>query len=299
MKWEKSGHIFCSSGQYPWMVSHAANPFAEPISESIWRIYFTCRDEQQRSHISWLELDINSQEVVRIAQKPLLSPGAPGTFDDSGTALGWAITIGGHKLFYYLGWNLSVTVPWRNSIGLAKWNKDTDELDRVSLAPLLDRHHVDPFSISYPCVLFDRGRYKMWYGSNLSWGSQVHSMKHVIKYAESSDGYHWERHGTIAVGLEGAQYALSKPCVIADGDTYRMWYSYRGDSYRLGYAESPDGISWTRRDSEIGIDVSDAGWDSEMLCYAHVFKHKDECFMLYNGNGYGRTGFGLARLYKG
>ena len=73
-----------------------------------------------------------------------------------------------------------------------------------------------------------------------------------------------------------------------------MWYSYRGEKYRIGYAESEDGIVWTRKDNESGIGVSSEGWDSEMIDYPVVFKHKDDVYMLYCGNGYGKTGFGLA-----
>jgi hypothetical protein len=79
-----------------------------------------------------------------------------------------------------------------------------------------------------------------------------------------------------------------------------MWYSYRAqkniDTYRIGYAESNDGISWVRKDEEIGIDVSNEGWDSEMICYPYIFDHNGKRYMLYNGNGYGKTGFGLAVL---
>ena len=75
-----------------------------------------------------------------------------------------------------------------------------------------------------------------------------------------------------------------------------MWYCYRGgeNTYRAGYAESSDAVSWTRKDSLAGIDVSDSGWDSEMICYPCVFSHKGLKYMLYNGNSYGGTGCGLA-----
>jgi len=75
-----------------------------------------------------------------------------------------------------------------------------------------------------------------------------------------------------------------------------MWYSYRGTSYRIGYAESDDGRAWRRQDGLAGIDVSADGWDSEMIEYPFVFLHRGQHFMLYNGNDYGRTGFGLAVL---
>jgi hypothetical protein len=92
---------------------------------------------------------------------------------------------------------------------------------------------------------------------------------------------------------------MSKPCVIQENNMYKMWYSYRGQSYRIGYAESDDGIHWIRTDEKVGIDVSDSGWDSEMIEYPCVFDHKGERYMLYNGNGYGKTGFGLAILTDG
>ena len=77
-----------------------------------------------------------------------------------------------------------------------------------------------------------------------------------------------------------------------------MWYSFKDPAigYRMGYAESNDGIKWTRMDNEVGIDVSKKGWDSEMIQYPYVFNHKNNKYMLYNGNGYGENGAGLAIL---
>ncbi len=40
------------------------------------------------------------------------------------------------------------------------------------------------------------------------------------------------------------------------------------------------------------------GWDSEMIDYPFDFDHKGHRYMLYNGNGYGKTGFWLAVLEK-
>jgi hypothetical protein len=75
-----------------------------------------------------------------------------------------------------------------------------------------------------------------------------------------------------------------------------MWYACRGETYRIGYAESADGLSWKRHDAQAGIDVSEEGWDSEMIAYPWVFDHGGRRYMLYNGNGYGETGIGLAVL---
>jgi hypothetical protein len=126
-------------------------------------------------------------------------------------------------------------------------------------------------------------------------------MLHAVKYAESADGIHWRRTGEVCVGLKmEEEVAVSRPCVTLENDGYRMWYSYRlkknGSAYRIGYAESKDGVHWVRKDTESGISVSSDGWDSDSACYPSVFSHGDRKYMLYNGNGYGVTGFGLAVL---
>lgn len=137
----------------------------------------------------------------------------------------------------------------------------------------------------------------MWYGSNLKWGDRQEDMDHLLKYAESDDGVHWKPTGEISVEFKyPGEYAMSRPSVIKEGGIYKMWYSYRGVAYRIGYAESGDGIHFERMDDLAGIDVSSEGWDSESVEYPHVFDHKGQRFLLYNGNRYGLTGIGLAVL---
>jgi len=36
-----------------------------------------------------------------------------------------------------------------------------------------------------------------------------------------------------------------------------------------------------------------------MIEYPYVFYHKEKRYMLYNGNGFGKTGFGLAVFSEG
>ena len=116
-------------------------------------------------------------------------------------------------------------------------------------------------------------------------------------FAESNDGINWSRDGLVAIDYANdKEYAISRPSVIYENGIWKMWYSYRGDRYSIGYAESYDGKKWERLDHQVGIAVSSSGWDSEMVEYPFVFDHKGQRYMLYNGNGYGKTGFGLAVL---
>ena len=75
-----------------------------------------------------------------------------------------------------------------------------------------------------------------------------------------------------------------------------MWYSYSIDKYRIGYAESLDGIKWERKDEQVGITVSEFGWDSESIEHCYVFNHLNSKYMLYSGNDFGKSGFGIANL---
>ena len=134
---------------------------------------------------------------------------------------------------------------------------------------------------------------------HLAWGAREESMQHVIKYAESSDGMRWERHGHVAIPLHASgEFAVARPCVLHDDGRYRMWYSRRTPDYRMGYAESRDGLAWTRRDSDAGLAPSPGSWDGQSVEYACVFDADGERWMLYNGDDYGRAGFGLAMLVR-
>ena len=299
-KWKKLGLIFSPQVHSPWMISHSSNPTALQLKDSVYRIYFGCRDKSDRGSIASFDLDLNSlqdpDKPQNLSQKPVLGPGTTGGFDDSGLSMGAAVeNEDGSRFLYYIGWNLGVTVPWRNSIGLAVAQPGEETFERFSRAPLLDRSDEDPYSMSYPWILkVESDKWLMYYGSNLSWGKTEKDMQHVLKVATSSDGIVWKRDRHTAVGLQGDEVGLSRPCVIKDKDMFRMWYSYRAGAYKIGYAESSDGLNWTRMDDKVGIDVSSEGWDSKSISYACVFDYAGKRYMLYNGNDYGRSGIGLA-----
>lgn len=298
MSWVKKGLLLAAPRHLGWLTTHAALPVAEPVDAHRIRIYFSGRDEQNRSHPGSVELDLGGDPTVLAAShEPLLPLGEPGTFDDAGVMPSWVTTHAGVKYLYYVGWNLGVSVPFRYAIGLAVSLDGGRTFVKQSAGPLLDRSIHDPCFAASPCVLVDDALWRMWYVSCVEWQRVDGKLRHRyhIKYAESADGVSWRRDGTVSIDFQGPhEYALSRPCVIKDRDRYRMWFSHRGPSYRMGYAESADGIRWNRRDDQAGIDVSPSGWDSEMICYPFVFDHHGRRYLLYNGNGYGRDGIGYA-----
>jgi hypothetical protein len=185
--------------------------------------------------------------------------------------------------------------------GLAIADEIEGRFVKQSQVPLLDRTANEPFSRAAPFVLVEGSTFKMWYWSCTAWSNEdgwVH-YNNVIRYAESSDGIAWNAIHTICIAPEGSDYSVGRPWVVKDDNTYRMWFSIRSrerPTYRMGYAESPDGLTWTTRNGDVGIQPSEGGWDSEMICYPCVLDVKGRKYIFYNGNGHGSTGFGYAVL---
>ena len=296
-RWVKRGLLVEPAGQAPWIGTHAALPVVVPEGAAH-RIYFSTRDGAGRSHIGYCDVVLDRpSQPPGFAANAVLSPGRLGAFDDAGVTSSCVVTQGRRRYLFYTGWMLGVSVPFYMSTGVAVSEDGGNTFARISEAPLLDRSDVDPYLNASPWVLVEGSRWRMWYVSGSDWivvaGAPRH--RYHIKYAESDDGVVWRRYGTVCIDYATPdEYAFGRPCVVRDGGMYRMWYSVRGSAYSLGYAESADGIGWTRMDREAGLAASDTGWDAEMIAYPHVFRHGDHLHMMYNGNGYGRTGIGHA-----
>jgi hypothetical protein len=295
--WVKHGLILEPAHQAAWIVTHAALPVLLPLGERE-RLYFSSRDSTGRSHIGYVELSLDRpRDLLATASVPVLAPGPLGAFDDAGVTTSCIVDHGGRLHLYYTGWCLGTSVPFYLNAGLAHSDDGGRTFHRASPAPLLDRTSVDPYLTASPWVIVENGTWRMWYVSGTGWSESPAGPRHRyhIKYAESRDGLRWDRQGVVCIDYDSPdEHAFGRPCVLRHGERYRMWYSYRGERYRIGYAESTDGIAWTRLDATNVVDVSDTGWDSEMTTYPLVVRRGDRLHMLYNGNGYGRTGIGLA-----
>ncbi|MCB0515615.1 MAG: hypothetical protein R2798_01845 [Chitinophagales bacterium] len=298
MKWKKIKQLYNADGSVFFLQSHAANPVAQVLSDKIVRIYFSPRDAENRAHIASIDFDFSQNFNAVSSPKHILAPGKIGTFDDRGCSMACLANVRGTQYLYYLGWNLSTDVPFQNAIGVLQWSENTQGFERISEGPMMDRNFDDPYSLSYPFVLVQAEKQLMWYGSHTRWGKQNSDMLHPLKYAWAIDGIHFLRSNHICLPTTATDYAFSKPVVLYENNLYKMWYSFRGEKYLIGYAESNDGIYWQRKDESVGISVAAeaTAWDSEMLCYPFVFDMKGARYMLYCGNAYGKTGFGLAIL---
>ena len=193
----------------------------------------------------------------------------------------------------------AVEVPFLFYIGLAISEDGGETYRRYSKAPIIGRTINDPFMVGAPYTIYENGEFRMWYVSATKWerlsdGAAKHY--YTIKQAISDDGIKWTTNNHLCIDYGLDEYAIARPVVFKVDGQYEMWFTYRGgkNTYRVGRAFSQDGVTWSRHDYPLGIDVSDDGWDSQMICYAHPLKHEHKQYALYNGNNYGATGVGLA-----
>jgi hypothetical protein len=306
VRWQKRGRIFVPTGRVPWMRTHASLPVSFPLDDGSLRVLFAGRDEANRSRIGWVDLDANDPcQVRRVSDEPVLPLGERGTFDDNGMTPSCVVSAGRQSYLYYIGWNPQVTVSYRLSIGLAISEDGGRTYRRHGAGPLLDRDRGEPFFNTAPCVRREGDLWRMWYASCTGWVEVAGHPEPIyhIKYADSNDGITWKRTGIVCVDYDECTQAIGRPWVVRLGDRYGMWFSYRGledyrtdprTSYRVGYAESTDGLHWERGPDPDGLERSGDGWDSTMVAYTNVVSVSGRLVCFYNGNGFGRSGIGYA-----
>jgi hypothetical protein len=296
------GRIFAPSGE-GFFKTHAARPIPYRLSDDVIRLFFSSRDHDDRMLPTYIDVDAdNPATILQVSEVPLSTLGPIGSFDDSGITLACILEHDGTRYIYYTGWKRRRVVPFELSIGAFVWPQAGEGIERLYRGPIMAQDKDHPYLVAGPFVMFDADRFKMWYCSGTDWKIVGDSAEpiYTVCYAESEDGINWRPHGTPVIQYEYDGEVISAPWVIKNRDTYQMWYSTRGSesreakNYLIGYAESPDGIEWTRSDDQAGITRSESGWDSEMICYPSFYPYRDKIYMFYSGNGVGRGGVGYA-----
>jgi predicted GH43/DUF377 family glycosyl hydrolase len=304
MKWIKKGLIYGPDGKSTWAKNSALQPTPILINEEIIRVYVGFRDDNGVSRIGFVDLNPeNPSEVLKISKKPVLDIGCSGTFDENGV-VPCAIIERDNKLYlYYAGYQLGQKVRFYGFSGLAISTDGGKSFKRFSKVPVMDRTDEELLFRAIHSIFYDNGIWKVWYGGGSKFvdGKNKSLPVYDIRYTESDDGLNFKKKGKICINIEGNEHRVGRPYVIKDKNIYKMYYGFGTEStiYRLGYAESRDGINWQRMDEKIGLTVSDSGWDSHMMAYPSLFRYRNSIYLFYNGNNYGYDGFGYAVLEHG
>lgn len=312
MNWKKMGKIFDPTNRFDWMVSHAQNPNALLLNDRI-RIYFTCRPKPDEygfvSFIGFADFTTDGNfELIDVSENPVIELGGKGDFDEFGTMPGSIIQHPDKDevWLYYVGWTRMQSVPYKWQNGLAISTDSGKSFNKYDDGPIMGPISFDPYLQACPRVQIIDGTWLMYYNSGTKWNEVDSKMEsvYITRKAISNDGVHWERFKPEAFPTIVEDECQTSASLFKLNDSWHVVFSYRygidfrkkDRGYRIGHAISKDLLTWERKDKELNFTISDKGWDSEMVCYPHVFDFNNETFMLYCGNGFGKEGFGIAKL---
>lgn len=315
MKWRKLGQIFdpMDHSLPNNCFGFAQSPQTLVMNDRV-RVYFSTRERdpigKYLSHIAYVDFDRQLQNILGISDHTVIELGKLGCFDEHGIFPVNVIRIKDKIFAYTTGWNRKVSVSADASIGLAISQDGGQTFRKFGTGPVLSASLHEPFLVGDAFVAQYDGLYHMWYIYGTNWKKFSESDQpdrvYKIAHATSADGIDWKKEGRqIIADRLNADECQALPTVFYLDGSYHMYFCYRqahgfrqqsNNAYRLGYAKSQDLINWERDDSQAGIDVSESGWDSQMQCYPHTFHLDGKVYMLYNGNEFGRYGFGLAML---
>ena len=317
MKWKKLGKIF-DPAEYKLpneCVQFSQSPQAL-VYEDFVRIYFSTRSVDKEngkylSHIAFVDMQKNLREVIRISEKTVIQLGSLGCFDEHGIFPMSVMRHGNSVYGYTCGWSRRTSVSVDTAIGLAISSDDGITFERIGDGPLLAASLHEPCLVGDGFVNVFDGMFHMWYIFGTGWKRFTPEAEpdrtYKIAHATSKDGINWIKEEGLQIIEDrlGSDESQALPSVIKIDDRYHMFFCYRhsfdfrtnrGRGYRIGHAWSDDLVSWTRDDANPLLDVTPNDWDSDMLCYPNVFECDGRVFLLYNGNEFGRYGFGLAVL---
>lgn len=308
MKWIKKARIFEAAGQFAWMNSHAQIPTVL-VKEDRLRIYFATRPRRNLSLTTFIDVDIDDPtRILYLHEQPILDPGKPGMFDEHGIMPSYVCENEGQIWLYYGGWSRREDIPYSNWTGLAVSKDGGTTFEKRFPGPILDRTPTEVYSATGGSIYREDAIWHQWYASGVDWIEfEGHPEEYyVIKHASSQDGIIWRRDDKKLLPSygEGEYEPTHRPTVFYHQGLFHMHFCYRGitdfrdgkNSYRIGYAYSENLQDWTRDDHLSGISPSDTGWDSKMIAYPYVVKVKNKFLLFYNGNGFGQSGFGFAKL---
>uniref|UniRef100_UPI0040487C6F hypothetical protein n=1 Tax=Algoriphagus sp. TaxID=1872435 RepID=UPI0040487C6F len=306
MNWVKKGFIYSPDGELWWNKKYSILPTPIYLEKlNVIRVYFGVTCENNFGRITFIDLDPDFPFIIKDNPNLIaLDLGKDGAFDDCGVNPSCILKYNNEWFLYYAGFQRHFKTPYSIFSGLAK-SSDGLTFSRVQNTPILERTNSELSLRSAPSVIFENNSFKMIYVADHGW-KEINTMlfegkkmpMYGLKYCESSDGINWKFKSKSVLMPRDDEFGFGRPYLFKDKEIYKLFYSIRcaNKSYRLGYAESFDCIEWYRKDNNINIDVSDSGWDSEMMCYPAVLNVKNKTFLFYNGNNNGETGFGYAEL---
>jgi predicted GH43/DUF377 family glycosyl hydrolase len=205
-------------------------------------------------------------EWTKYEGNPVLERGAPGEWDE-GLVDHLEVLFDG--VTYHMWYN-GGQVEHQTDIGYAI-SPDGVTWTKYPGNPVLRRGDAgtwDSGSMQPGAVVWDGAAFHMWYAAGAVPGG---AGAWPTGYATSPDGVTWTKHPgnpVLPVGSAGSWDSGGAviTAVLAEGGSYRAWYwGYQTVGWSaMGYATSPDGVTWTKHLGNPVLEPRVSQWDSEL-----------------------------------
>lgn len=286
------------------------------VFDNFIRIYFSSRstDSSKKflSHICYLDIKKDFKTIINVSDHQVITLGELGNFDEHGIFPINILKVGSKIFGYTTGWNRRLSVSVDTAIGFVESLDNGKTFTRIGPGPILASSKNEACLVGDGFVKYFNDKFHMWYIFGSEWRKFDEKSPpdriYKIAHASSTDGLNWCKDDGIQIIQDrlGADECQALPSVIESEGIFHMFFCYRhaydfrssiGRGYRIGHAKSHDLISWTRDDNNLDfIGGTEGEWDEEMQCYPHIFECDSKIYLLYNGNQFGRFGFGLAEI---
>jgi hypothetical protein len=310
MHWRRQGMLLRRPSESGWWASHAQAVTPLVLEPRRWRLYFSGRDAQNRSRILFVDVDpLDGMRLLDRCFEPVLDLGAPGAFDSAGQGACSALLRDGVVHLYYVGVHLRRDVPYGLAVGLAA-SADGRRFERLVPGPVLSTGPQDPWFSSAAHVTDGPEGATAWYTSGTGWvdlPSGGYDPVYELASATSPDGILWRRRPSARVGAVAGEGGLTRPWASRIAGRWWLFYAERGVNAFRTDPEQSYRLRQVALDAE-GEPCAPPGrvrfanppepedWDGFMQAYPSVLPLEGGHVMFYNGNGFGREGFGWATL---
>lgn len=297
--WRKHGLVVRASGA-ALSVSHAMLPTPLLLEDRI-RLFFASCDAELRGRVFWADLGLEPpHRILDRSDLPVIDIGAAHAFDSDGINPSCLVKVGEQLRLYTIGWQRGTAdKPYTLLAGIA-FSADGGRTFEKQLQPLMPATAQESLFRTAPFVWRESFAWRMLYIAGDKFvceGPGKALPRYSLKVASSEDGLSWPAEGDLLLNPDEAkgEIGFGRPVLrqVNNGRTHLILSIRTAAGYRLVETD------WERAQrGDFAFEPMLIGqadhWDREMTCFGTTLRVGDRELLFYNGNGFGRTGIGLA-----
>jgi hypothetical protein len=258
-------------------------------TEKFLNIYVGDRNEKNKSFIRQIKLDKNNLNKILDISENIFEISLQ-EFDSDGQMPSEIVKHNNNKFLFYTGWHINGS-KYHHSICMAKmennkWIKHNK--------PIIEPNEKNNFLNSSPKIIKNNNYFMMYFISGEDAGDWTcYGPQYKIWIAFSNDCINWTKE---KINFPRKELEIfSRPFVFQREGLFHMLYTWmilgKIKNYKIGYANSEDGLNWIRVNNNI-LEQPSYEWDNESVAFPYIWRN----YVFYSGNKFGKSGFGYAEI---